>query len=111
MNLLHDLLQPGGLILDGAGILGLGLLALAAARLARVHRSWGGTLMGWGAAALLAGRVFVLLAPHFLTREVLADLGATFISLAATVPVVLLTAGLGGVVWGLWGHERWLHGD
>ena len=108
MNPLYDLLRPGSLVLDAAGITGLGLLALAAVRLARVHRSWGGTLMGWGAATLLAGRLFVLLAPHFLTREVLAGFGHFVISLATALPVLLLTAGLAGVVWGLWGHERWL---
>lgn len=108
MNPLYELLRSGSLILDAAGIVGLGLLALAAAHLARVHRSWGGTLMGWGAAALLAGRLFVLLAPQFLTREVLAGLGQLVIVMVNVLPVLLLTAGFAAVVWGLWGHERWL---
>lgn len=93
---------------DGIGVLGLGLLALAALRLSWRHRSWGGSLMAAGAVALLLGRMFVLIAPHVLTREVLAELGKTFISFQAAVPVVLLSVGLAGVVWGLWGHERWL---
>jgi hypothetical protein len=108
MNLLHEIAIHGGLFLDIAGILGLALLALAAVRLARIHRSWGGALMGWGAAALLAGRVYVLIAPQVLSRELLASLGRSFISASVLVPVLLLTAGFAAVVWGLWGHERWL---
>jgi hypothetical protein len=30
------------------------------------------------------------------------------LSLMAGLPPLLLTFGLAGVVWGLWGHERWL---
>jgi hypothetical protein len=96
------------MIFDMLGILGIGLFALAALRLGRRHHSWGGSLMAGGAIALLLGRLFVLIAPQFLTREVLASLGHTFISLQSAVPSILLTAGLAGVVWGLWGHERWM---
>ena len=54
MNILLEIAQHGGLILDAAGLLGLGLLTLAAVRLARRHHSWGSTLLGWGAALLSA---------------------------------------------------------
>lgn len=108
MNHLADLILRGGLVLDAAGVTGLGLFALAALRLAQRHHSWGGHLMAAGAFALLLGRLFVLVAPHVLTPPVLADLGHTFISLHTFIPVVLLTAGLAGIVWGLWGHERWM---
>jgi hypothetical protein len=108
MNTLADLLLRGGIILDALGIAGLGLFALAALRLARHHRSWGGHLMAAGAMALLLGRLLVLIAPLILTRELLAELGRTFISLQSMIPVFLLTAGLAGIVWGLWGHERWI---
>jgi len=111
MNILLEIAHHGGLILDAAGLLGLGLLTLAAVRLARVYRSWGSTLLGWGAALLLIGRVYVLVAPQVLTRELLANLGVTFTTFATSMPVLLLTAGFGAVVWGLWGHERWLHED
>ena len=108
MNSMLPLVQHGGLILDCLGIIGLGLLALSALRLARLHHSWGGSLMAGGALALLLGRLFVVLAPSLFIRETLADFGKTFISLHAAIPVVLLSLGLAGVVWGLWGHERWM---
>lgn len=111
MNILLEIAHHGGLILDAAGLLGLGLLTLAAVRLARQHQSWGSNLLGWGAALLLIGRVYVLVAPQVLTRELLANLGATLASLATAMPALLLTAGFGAIVWGLWGHERWLHED
>jgi len=111
MNILLEIARHGGLILDAAGLAGLGLLTLAALRLARLHQSWGSNLLGWGAALLLLGRVYVLIAPQVLTREFLAGMGPAFISLATAMPSLLLTAGFGAVVWGLWGHERWLHED
>ena len=108
MNFLLGVAEHGTLIFDLAGLLGLCMAALAATRVARRGGSWGGPMMAWGAAALLTGRLFALVAPQFLTREVLAQLGHGFIAATALVPVVLLTGGLAGIVWGLWGHERWL---
>jgi hypothetical protein len=108
MNSLPDLILRGGLVLEALGVLGLGLLGLASLRLALRHRSWGGHLMAAGALALLLGRLFVMLAPHFLTPPVLAELGRSVIAFQAFLPVALLTLGLAGVVWGLWGHERWM---
>ncbi len=103
-----ELVQQGSLILDATGLLGLGLLTLGAIRLNRVYRSWGATLMGWGAAALLAGRAFILLAPHYLTRDVLGQLGYAFICVSSVLPMLMLTGGFACIVWGLWGHEKWL---
>jgi len=97
------------LILDAAGLLGLGLVTLGAVRLNRIYRSWGATLMAWGAAALLAGRAFTLIAPYYLTRDVLGQLGYAFICFSTVLPIILLTGGFAGIVWGLWGHERWLN--
>jgi len=108
MNTLAQFIEHGSFALDALGIVGLGLLALAALRLARVQQSWGGHVMATGAVALLVGRLFVLLAPLVLTRELLARLGRTFIAAQAAFPVIILTLGLAGIVWGLWGHERWM---
>lgn len=106
-----DLIMKGGLLFDGVGVLGLGLLGFAAVRLARREQSWGGNLMAAGAISLLIARLFVLLGPHFLTREVLADLGPVAVSLQLALPAILLSFGLAGVVWGLWGHARWVQED
>ncbi len=104
-----ELVQHSRLILDAAGLVGLGLLTLGAVRLNRVYRSWGATLMGWGAVALFAGRAFTLIAPYYLTRDVLAQLGYVFICFSSFMPIALLTGGFAGIVWGLWGHEKWLN--
>lgn len=99
-------------VFDAVGVLGLGLLALAAIKLARIHRSWGGTMMAVGAVALLLARVYLVSAPHFINDDVLAMIGPVGISLTIGLPPLLLTLGLAGIVWGLWGHERWLnHND
>ena len=111
MNILLEIAQHGGLVLDAAGLLGLGLLTLAAVRLARTQQSWGSTLLGWGATLLLIGRVYVLVAPQVLTRELLTNMGGPLSSITLAMPTLLLTAGFGAIVWGLWGHERWLHDE
>jgi hypothetical protein len=103
-----DLIMKGGLLLDVAGVVGLGLLGFAAIRLARREESWGGNLMAAGAISLLIARLFVLIGPHVLTREVLANLGPAAISAQLAIPAILLSFGLAGVVWGLWGHARWV---
>ncbi|OYV04521.1 MAG: hypothetical protein CFE26_16445 [Verrucomicrobiales bacterium VVV1] len=103
-----DLIMKGSLLLDVAGVVGLGLLGFAAIRLARREESWGGNLMAAGASSLLIARLFVLIAPHVLTREVLANLGPAAISAQLAIPAILLSFGLAGVVWGLWGHARWV---
>jgi len=89
-------------------VIGLRLIGLAAVRLARRYQSWGGTMMALGAVALLMARLYFLLAPHFLDDDLLYALGPIGISLTIALPPILLGFGLAGIVWGLWGHERWL---
>jgi hypothetical protein len=109
MNPLLDAILNQSLLLDAAGITGLGLLGLAAARLTRRHRSWGGTMMASGAVAVLLARLYFVISPHFITREVLHAIGPVGISLTIGLPPLLLSLGLAAIVWGLWGHERWLN--
>jgi hypothetical protein len=108
MNSPLDLFIRNGLLLDLAGVCGLGLIALAAIRLAQRHRSWGGTMMAFGALALMLVRVYFIVSPHLITDDVLHAIGPVGISLTFGLPPILLTLGLAGVVWGLWGHDRWL---
>lgn len=108
MNPLLELFIERGLLFDLAGVMGLGLIALAALKLARKGRSWGGNLMAAGAVSLLLARVFIITSPHFMTRDVQEAMGPVGLALAIGLPPLLLTFGLAGVVWGLWGHERWL---
>jgi hypothetical protein len=110
MNFLLETAHHGGLVLDAAGLLGLGLIALAAVRLSRRHRTWSHSLLGWGAVILFLARVYVLVAPQVITRELLMKIGHIPTSLLNAAPVLLLTGGFAAVVWGLWGHEKRLHG-
>ncbi|MBC7981418.1 MAG: hypothetical protein H7Y36_12720 [Armatimonadetes bacterium] len=108
MNLLLESIVANGLLFDALGIIGLGVLALAALRLVRKSNSWGGSMMGYGAVALLIARLYILLSPHFISQDLLAAIGPLGISMTVALPTLLLTFGLAGVVWGLWGHEKWL---
>ncbi len=108
MDLLLESIVANGLVFDAMGVIGLGVLALAALRLVRNDKSWGGSMMGYGAIALLVARIYILLAPHFVNNDFLAAIGPVGISLTIALPPMLLTFGLAGVVWGLWGHEKWL---
>lgn len=97
-----------GLAFDTFGVLGLGLIGLAAVKLARRYQSWGGTMMALGAISLLIARLYILLSPHLIDENVLYAIGPVGISLTIALPPLLLTFGLAGIVWGLWGHERWV---
>lgn len=108
MNSPLEILIQNGLLFDVFGILGIGLIAFAAVRLARRYQSWGGTMMALGALALLIGRLYLMVSPHFLNDDLLERIGPVGISMTYGLPPILLTFGLAGVVWGLWGHERWL---
>jgi hypothetical protein len=108
MNPLLESIVNQGLLLDAVGVTGLGLIALAAMKLARRNSSWGGTMMAIGAGAVLLGRLYFIAAPHFVTMDVLCAAGPLGISLMEGLPPLLVTMGLAGIVWGLWGHERWL---
>ena len=108
MNPSLETIISKGLLFDAMGVMGLALIGLAAVKLALRNRSWGGTMMALGAIALLIARIYFIAAPHFVTNELLYAAGPIGISLMDGLPPLLLTMGLAGVVWGLWGHERWL---
>ncbi|MEO5714345.1 MAG: hypothetical protein ABIT37_12735 [Luteolibacter sp.] len=108
MNQLLEIVLKNGLLFDAIGIIGLGLLGLAAVKLARRDQSWGGTMMSVGAISLLLARFYLLVSPHLIDDNVLSMIGPVGISLTIALPPLLLTLGLAGIVWGLWGHERWL---
>ncbi len=111
MDLLLDVFVRNGFLLDALGVLGLGLLGLASVRLSQRYRSWGGSLLASGSLLLLLGRLIVLVSPHLVTPEVQASMGVTVAEIFNLAPMALLTLGLAGVVWGLWGHEQWLRAE
>jgi hypothetical protein len=111
MNLLLEIILKNGLLFDAGGVIGLGLLGLAAVKLASRDKSWGGTMMASGAVCLLLARLFLFLSPHFMNDDFLLSIGRVGISLTEGLPPLLLTFGLAGIVWGLWGHERWMNDE
>lgn len=108
MTTLLEIVIRNGLLLDAAGVIGLGLVGFAAVRLASRDRSWGGQMMAAGAIAVLIARLYLVISPHVVNDDVLHAIGPIGISLTIGLPPLFLTLGLAGVVWGLWGHERWL---
>ena len=108
MNALVEVTLRNTLVFDALGLIGLGLLGVAAVRLSLRHRSWGGTMMAYGAIALILARLYSVTAPHFMTNDLQAAIGPIGIALTIALPPILLATGLAGVVWGLWGHERWM---
>lgn len=108
MNPLLETILNKGLLFDAVGVIGLILIGLAAVKLAFRNRSWGGGMMALGAIALMIARFYLMAAPHIVTNELLYKAGPVGITLMDGLPPLLLTMGLAGVVWGLWGHERWL---
>ena len=108
MSLLLDFLIKGGFLLDALGVIGLGMVGMAAVRLANRYHSWGGSLLASGALMLLLGRIWVIAAEQLLTADSKLSLGQAWNTVFSLVPMALLTMGLAGVVWGLWGHEQWL---
>lgn len=111
MSLLLDVFLKGGFLFDALGVIGLGLVAMAAVRLSRRYRSWGGSLLAGGAVLLLIGRLWTVLSPQVFTHGQKAAMGETLASLLSLTPMALLTLGLAGIVWGLWGHEQWLRAE
>lgn len=111
MNQFVEFVIKNGYLMDGCGVIGLGLLALAAVRLSKRYHSWGGSLLACGSLLLLLGRLWAILAKQMLTASVAASIGRTWTEVIALAPLALLTAGLAGVVWGLWGHEQWLRAE
>ena len=110
-NLLLEIAIRNGLLLDAAGFVGLGLAGLAAVRLSTRHGSWGGTMIALGVIGLLAARMQVFLTPHVLTRELVQVIGPAGLALSFGSTQILLCFGLTLVVWGIWGHHRWMNGE
>ncbi len=110
MKLLLELILNHGLLFDSVGAVGLGLIGLAAAKLARHHASLGGFMIAVGAIALLLARFYLVISPHFVDDGVLHMIGPVGISLTLGLPPLLLSLGLASIVWGLWVHERGLDG-
>lgn len=109
MSLLLEVTIKNGALFDAMGVIGLGLFGVAAVRLSRRYQSWGGTMMSLGAISLILARLYFMLAPQFVNDDLLAAIGPVGISLTYALPPLFLTFGLAGIVWGLWGHERWLN--
>src|SRR5690606_30579637 len=86
-------------LLDVVGLLGLLWLTAAGWDLARARRFTGAWLMAGGAAALLFGRLFVVVSPRVLTVEVLGGLGRPVTVVASVLPMILLTSGVLFFVW------------
>lgn len=109
MNPLLYVILEKGLLFDSFGIIGLGLIGLAAVKLARTYGSWGGTLMASGAISLLVARLYFTLSPHFLNDDFRLAIGQVGNILIEGLPTILLTFGFAAIVGGLWGHERWMN--
>lgn len=108
MNPLVDTLLSKGLLLNFSGILGISLLALTAVRLSRRNYPWAAKLLLVGTLSMLLSRLWYILSPGFVTDDLLYHAGPLGITLMDGLPPLLLNIGLAGVVWGLWGHHRWL---
>ena len=111
MSQFVEFVIKNGFLMDACGVIGLGLLGLGAVRLSRRYQSWGGSLLAFGAMLLLVGRLWVIVMKYFMTAKVAASMGHTLSEIVMLAPFGLLTAGLAGVVWGLWGHEQWLRSE
>jgi len=110
MNLL-EIVSLNGFLLDCCGVIGLGLLGLAAVRLARRSASRSATAMTWGALALIAGRLGMLAVGQLITPFNYYLYPKPLVMVAVNTPLLLLTLGLGAVVWGFWSHEREVSGE
>lgn len=108
MNPLFEAIIKGGFLVDSLGVVGLGLIGVAAVRLAGKERSWGGTTMALGAIGLIIARLIVLFRPHLAAAGIFEMLGDASTRMVFVLPTFLLTLGLAGVVWGLWAHDKWL---
>ncbi len=111
MNPLLDVLLTHGLFVDALGILGLGLVGMGAARLARSHGSRGLVWIAAGAVSLLAARLYFLTSPHFMTMGFEETIGPAGIAATIAIPPLLLFFGLAAVVGGFWRYEKDLTGE
>jgi hypothetical protein len=106
MNPSPDWLNLHNNLFGAAGIIGLAVLALAAARMARDTHGWGPRLIAAGAVVLLLARVYLMASPLLLPPPVLVRFGHSAVTLSLVLPPFMLTIGLFAVVWGFWGHSR-----
>ena len=106
MNLLFEIVIQQGFLVDLFGVIGLGLVALAAIRLARQLSSESAKLMTWGALALMTGRVGFLIYASFVTPFNQAEFDPMLLDTVKNVNIGLLTGGFGMIVWGFWRHEQ-----
>jgi len=106
MNLLFEIVIQQGFILDLFGVIGLGLLALGAIRIARRMDSRHASMMAWGALAMLAGRVGILIYGNFFSATERMEWVAWQHLLGRDLPLALLTLGLGAILYGFWSHEQ-----
>jgi len=111
MTLLLETLVNHGFILDVFGVIGIGLIGLAAVRLAKHHGSPHATLMTWGALALIAGRIGILVYTGIVNPQNVDQFDPLLLALGRNIPIGLLTAGLGAMVFGFWSHERHTAGE
>lgn len=111
MNLLFEIVIQQGFLLDLFGILGLGLVAFAALRLAQRLPGRHATFMTWGALAMIAGRIGILLFTQVVTPFNQAQFDPFMLALVKNTNLLLLTGGLGAIVWGFWSHEQQLSAE
>lgn len=105
-NLLFEIVVNQTFLIDVFGIIGLGLVAFGAIRLASRFGSVNARMMTWGALVLIVGRIAAMAYGAFMTPQVYASASDGMLLLAQNVPVLLLTLGMGLIVAGFWAHER-----
>ena len=108
MNLLFEIVIQQGFLLDLLGVGGLGLVAFAALRLAQRLPGRHANFMVWGALALIAGRIGILLLTQVVTPFNQGQFDPFMLALVKNTNLLLLTGGLGAIVWGFWSHEQQL---
>ncbi|MGD7652934.1 MAG: hypothetical protein ACQCXQ_06945 [Verrucomicrobiales bacterium] len=108
MKPLLEVILTNKLLFDIIGLTGLALVVAAATTLARRWQSWGGRMMMAGAISLFIARLWHIIAPHVYTDDLVVSIGPIGNTLFIGLPPLLLAFGIAGIVWGLWGHDRWL---
>ncbi|MCH7227749.1 hypothetical protein [Haloferula sp. A504] len=108
MNLLFEIIIQQGFLLDLFGVIGLGLVAFAALRLAQRLPGHHAAFMTWGALAMIAGRIGILLFTQVVTPFNQEQFDPFMLALVKNANLLLLTGGLGAIVWGFWSHEQQL---
>lgn len=104
MRLFLEIVLRHGFLIELLGVAGLGLAAFAGLRIASHRWSTKARLISLGAVALMLGRLLALAFRPIALEGM--PLPPAVLALWLHLPTLLLTAGLGIVVWGFWGHER-----